>query len=275
MSRPVFRSSFYRQLDYRKQYWAHLVRKKGLDTEIYPEYSKLRGRALGESVGVPSPPLLAGPVGVADLNLDAYGDSFVIKPNWGTASRGVLVLERKGRNEFHELIEDVHLSAEQLLEAVAQKVSTSGRGSATDLIVEKSMANGSLRPQEWKIFSFYGEIGLVQQMDRSGDTTSLKLYRPDGGDAGKLRSDVKFAPSLPQPGQLENLLEAARKISLAIPTGFVRVDLFEQGDSVVLGELCLIPGGDLYFRKGWDKRLGDMWNQANVRILQSQIPLIP
>lgn len=251
------------------------MRSQGLEGEIYPEYSKLRGRALAESVGILTPALLAGPIRTDELDLDSYGNAFVIKPDWGTASRGVLVLARESDDYFHELIENVKLSREQVLQEVDRRMAVSGRGSASQLIVERSMAAGTVRPQEWKIFAFHGEVGLIQQMDRDASSPRLKLYAPDGTDAGALRRDVKFNPALPKPENFGGLIEAAKTISLAIPTGFVRVDLFEQNNSIVLGELCLIPGGDLYFRKGWDKKLGELWNKANVRILSDRQPLIP
>lgn len=276
VTRPVYRPSFYRSQNYRRQYWRALAQQQGLENEIYPEFSKLRGRALAESAGVGVPRLLDGPVSAEDMKLETYGPGFVIKPDWGTSSRGVLVLQRTGENEYRDLMDGVTLNDAGVKTEVLRRMETSGRGRTDQLIVEESIADEDQRPDEWKIFAFYGEVGLIQQINRNMTPSVMHWYDAQGGDLGKVRTDVKFAPSLKPPTNLPGLLDAARTLSLAVPTGFVRVDLFERSNGeIALGELCLIPGGDIYFRKGWDRRLGKMWDAANVRLLSERKPLIP
>src|SRR5690606_5040384 len=86
-------------------------------------------------------------------------------------------------------------------------------------------------------------------------------------DLGSLRRDVRVDPELPAPRRPHAILDAARRISLAVPTGFLRVDLYEQGDEVLAGEVALLPGGDQFHRRGLDRELGRMWLDANVRLL--------
>lgn len=274
--RPSYQSSFFRSQDYRRRYWSELVKEKGLENEIYPEFSKTRGRKLAESVDIATPRLLAGPVSPADLRLDDYGDAFVIKPDWGTSTRGVLVLEKTGKDKYFELINGVSLNGKMVQGEAERRMSRTGRGRSDQLIVEESVADGTARPDEWKIFSFYGEIGIVQQINRNGDRPTMHWYDNNGEDLGKVRTDVKHSPSLKRPTNFSGLVEAAKTLSLALPTGFVRVDLFERATGQILfGELCLIPGGDIFFRKGWDRRLGKMWDEANTRLLSERKPLIP
>ena len=55
------------------------------------------------------------------------------------------------------------------------------------------------------------------------------------------------------------MLELAEK--LAKPFPFVRVDFYEIGDRVLLGEMTFYPGGGLlaFDPVEWDYRLGDMF----------------
>ncbi len=254
-----------------------MAKTQSLDQELWPEFSKLRAKELALKANVAAPQLLAGPLGVSDLEFDDYGSSFVIKPNWGASSRGVFVLQRRSNGEFHELIEDVVLGEQQLRDEIKRRVQQSGRGTASELIVEESLIDEGARPQEWKAYAFYGAVGIVQQMDRnSNGRWRGRLLDSEGNDLGRIRGDFIYDPDLPEPRDFERILDAARRISLEIPTGFVRVDLFQRtSGEVVFGEVSLIPGGDLFFWEGWDKALGEMWDEANTRILTQRIGLIP
>jgi hypothetical protein len=276
LTRPVHKPSFYTALDRRTEAWKRLVALHGTGSELYPEFAKLSLRGLAEAAGVAMPELLDGPVSTEELDFDRYGDSFVIKPNWGAASRGVMVLRRVGDDRYENLMDRSILTSSDVRARLAADVGASGRGSSEELVVEASVAVGGERPQEWKLFAFYGEIGLVQQNDRSHEVVHTKMYSGTWEDAGRIRTDRVLSSVLAPPADPQALIDAAVKISRQVPTGFMRVDLFESpGGGVVLGEVCLIPGGDLYFRKGLDRRLGQMWDEANVRLLEERRPLIP
>ncbi len=276
LTRPSLAPSFYRSLQYRRAYWKELVSRHGMDDELYPENSKLRCRAIAQAAGAPVPALLDGPVAARELRPLDYGEQFVIKPDWGASSRGVMVMRKENDGSFIELITGNRLDHDEIAAEAEQRVVKSRRGRVNRLIVEESVADGHTRPMEWKIFSFHGEVGLVQQMARGAGDTEMKLYRPDGTSAGRLRKDVIINANLTAPGNLSELVDIARRVSLEINSGFVRVDLFERlSGEIVFGELSLIPGGDLYFGRDWDRRLGQMWFDADVRILDKKRPIIP
>lgn len=273
--RPIHRVSFFADLTRRYKLWTRLAHQVGLDTEVYPEYSKLSARALGESAGVAVPALLDGPIRADQLTLDEYGDRFVVKPNWGTGSRGVVVLERRGPDFYYNLMDDTEVTGDEVLGIVAAGVRKTGMGLIDDLIVEESLAVDGVRPIEWKVFVFYGEVGVIQANRRNATGVASKFFDASWNDVGRVRSDRIIDATIPVPGDPEAVIEAARAISLSVPTGFMRVDLFETPDGPVLGEVCLTPGGDLYYHRGLDRRLGQLWEDANLRILAERRPLIP
>lgn len=272
--RPTHRVSFYAETDRRRQFYRGLVAIHGTESEVYPEFSKLNARGLAESAGVLVPDLVDGPVSVDDLRLDDYGDSFVVKPNWGATSRGVFVLERRG-DDFLNLMDGSILSPADVKERIIRDIAASGRGRSDELIVERSMAVNGVRPFEWKVFMFYGEVGYTQANERVDGPVVSKYYGSEWEDLGRIRTDRRHSSDLRLPNQPEAILDAARRVSLEVPTGFIRVDIFESDAGPVLGEVCLLPGGDHYYRGGLDRSFGQMWLDANVRILAERRPLIP
>lgn len=273
--RPHYRASFYKKLDYRVVYWNRLVALKGIEDALYPELTKLQSRAQAIECGIDVPQLYAGPVDVEELDLASYGSDFVIKPDWGASSVGVLVLKRTGADKYVDAISGEVFDERKVREFYKETLAAGRRGRADQLVVEQSLAAGSYRPTEWKVFAFHGRVGLVQQMDRNGKKTAIKIYDAQGKDVGRIRRDHIFDPTLPKSIYFDQLVEAAEAISASIPTGFVRVDFFEVPEGIILGELSLIPGGDLFFKDGWDQRLGKMWDKANIEILATGSPLIP
>jgi len=277
--RPKNPVSFYAKWDYRSRYWAELVKVKGLETELFPEYSKLNSHKLAGAAGVKTCKLLDGPISVDRLRLDEYGSDFVIKPDWGSSSRGVLLLHRLSQDKYLNLADGTEMRAKDIANKLTEGIKNASKGRADDLIVEESLINGEKRPIEWKVYTFYGQIGLIMAIDPNvhhGEHYKAKFYSPNWQYLGPdILKDREIDGSIGLPKHPEMLLEAAKAISLQVPTGFMRVDLFEGPEGPMLGEVCLIPGLDQYFRNGYDRKLGQMWEDANVRLLAERRALIP
>lgn len=277
VTRPAHRPSFWARLQTRRQIWASLTSIHGPGDEVFPEYSKLRARDLALAAGVDTPRLLDGPVAAHDLDVASYGESFVVKPNWGRSSLGVLVVLRTSTSGYVDLVDGEELTLEALRVKAHDRVAASGRGRPDDLIVEESMATERTRPQEWKVWVFGSRIGLIQQNDRTTGAVRTRNFRGDWTPSGRIRPDRAEHPDLPEPHSRQQLLSAALRVAGEIPSGFVRVDLFESPTTLrpVLGEVCLIPGGDLYLSQGLDREFGEMWNRADIDLLANRMTLIP
>ena len=59
---------------------------------------------------------------------------------------------------------------------------------------------------------------------------------------------------------------ASRANSSAVPRGLLRVDLFEDEDGPVLGEVTPEPGGLVIVRSDVDRMLGQQWEDAEARL---------
>lgn len=255
--------------------WDSLVSARGTAIELFPEYDKLSARKLAVEAGVVVPRLIAGPMDARELRPEAYGDAFVIKPNWGASSRGVFVLRRAGKGQFLNLMDGATIDANDVQFEVASAIAQSGRGDSSRVIVEESVAPDSSRPVDWKIYSFFGETGIILQLDRSAARTRAKVWSDEWVDLGLVRRGLSFDSGLPAPKDPDGLVEAAAAISRLVPSGFVRVDLYETAEGAVAGELALIPGGDQFYRGGLDRRLGDLWEGANARLMLEGRLVVP
>jgi hypothetical protein len=58
---------------------------------------------------------------------------------------------------------------------------------------------------------------------------------------------------------------------MRIPKAFVRIDVLDDSGDVVFGELTPRPGGPHYFGPEDDRRLGELWERAQARVLNDVI----
>jgi hypothetical protein len=68
------------------------------------------------------------------------------------------------------------------------------------------------------------------------------------------------------PANLDAIVEAASRISIAFETPFLRVDLFSIGGRVVFGEVTPRPGREEWFGPELDTAFGLAWEAAKVRL---------
>ena len=113
-------------------------------------------------------------------------------------------------------------------------------------------------PPDYKFLVFGGRPEVVHvDLDRFGSHRRV-LMRPDWSLLG--RYHLPLPDELPpRPPNLERMLDWAT--TLADGMNFVRVDMFDLGDRVVIGELTCYPGaGRLRFRpEQLDEWLGRLW----------------
>lgn len=263
--------SFYRNLLRRRR--VHYAARGSSKSPLWAWETKSGAKKLAAQADVLVPRTIyhiERPEELANLDLP---ERFVVKPDWGVASRGVMVLERV-HDGFHELLTDRHISSEEFGEAVANRLQGQ-RESATGLIVEESLSVRRRLPFDWKVYTFYGHVTLTLQIERGTSRPRLKFYDQDWSDIGRIRFGQDIYPQLPLPRHPDRLRLAAEQVSLTLPTAFLRVDLYETEDNVLLGEVACRPGGKQIFRKGLDAAMGLEWEAAETRIIQAGHGLIP
>lgn len=264
--------SFYTKMAERKRL-ADLVRhQRGVSSgPIYHLETKLGQKEIAEKAGVLTAGILQGPFDtLSEFDLDSLPEKFVIKPVVGSGSNGVFLLEKKGKQL-------VNLVSGESYPADLTSLHAAGlaRFEGCPLIAEDLIELDDRPSLNWKVYAFFGEVGFIRQMDLSIKEKCIKIWSPQGQELGNLdRYSFKYDSTLSPPNNIEAIVEAAKAVSMNIMTPFVRVDLYESERGVHLGEVTLRPGSlwkSTYlhiFTPEWDRRLGEMWEDAQARIIE-------
>ncbi|MEO6470302.1 MAG: ATP-grasp fold amidoligase family protein, partial [Aeromicrobium sp.] len=192
----------------------------------------------------------------------------VIKSQTGSTGRGVFPLRRSPDGwtivTKTDAIEPQNIA--KRLRTLQDDGLVSGPYFAEELL---GRGDGNALPVDVKILAFYGEIGLVllRSAAEHADTraNTFRSVLEDGTEVGPIH--WKYNPEIPIPGNLDKLVDVARRLSLSISRAFVRIDMYEIGGRIVFGELTPRPGGGQDFGPEHDERLGHLWERAHARVL--------
>jgi hypothetical protein len=127
---------------------------------------------------------------------------------------------------------------------------------------------GRLKPPvDYKLYAFDGEVRMIEILPGRLSVRRSILRHPDWTPvAGHARGYPRASESeTPRPFNLELMLECASELSRGF--GFIRVDLYDLGDRVKVGELTPYPdGGNSGFSPpSIDAWLGQAWRRAPYR----------
>jgi hypothetical protein len=230
--------------------------------QLSPFDNKAQIPEIADAAGVPIPRRIYDAVHYEDIGWSKLPSAVVIKPLWGAGTAGVRVLTRDKSGWFEALSGRLWTNSE--LAHSHEHLIQEGLVSR-DLIIEEKVGHGVEPPPDWKFFTFQGQVELVQESVQTGGTRFC-FYDLEWRRLKKVHYLKVSDWSLPGPAVPERLLDAARKVSMAVPLPFVRVDLYEQDGQVLLGELTPYPGQRM-FRPSWDHKLGRAWEMAEARLL--------
>ena len=131
-------------------------------------------------------------------------------------------------------------------------------------------ANGVEIPMDYKVYSFYGKVGLIMQKyvgvsnDRS--TWRFKFYDADWNDLGPVKYHNLIDSELPKPEIADEIVKAAEKLSLESKVPFLRIDFYATRNGLRFGEFTSMPGGFDEHDVDTDMKLGYMWISALDKI---------
>lgn len=245
--------------------------ESGLPSHLH---DKAKGEAFVRSLGIPTPKQIRSFSSVEDIDLGGLPDQFVIKPTFMSSSYGVMVLDRTD-NGFYDHLRKRPLTIDAIREE-QQKHADSVRRPIKEWIVEEKVvdAEGAAVPDDWKFFTFQGRIGLAHRTVRGARNTHHFYdgdFMPIPVESGLLTTNEKIidrAVSSP-PESWRTFLNYARRISVAVPSPFVRVDMYNTPTGPVFGEFTLVPGTFFYedrekMHPPLSTRMGRMWVEAEL-----------
>jgi teichuronopeptide biosynthesis TupA-like protein len=232
---------------------------------------KLKAYSFAQSHGVRIPTMLGLWDQLEHIAWDELPDEIVLKSNTGASSRGVFPLRRIDGRWFmvtrREPIEPADI-VEQLT-ALYNGGRVDGPFFGQELI---GKGRDDALPTEVRVYCFYGEAGVVnvRRATSHGDNTGTRARRflPDGSPGPR---HVRHDDDIELPDAFHRAVDIARRLSGHVPRPLVRVDFLDDDGDAVFGELTPRPGGPHYFGRDDDRRLGELWEQAQARILNDVI----
>lgn len=235
---------------------------------------KLWVHAFATSHGVPVPRILGLAQRPEDMDLAALPAEFVVKTDGGASSRAVLPLRRVGEDQYlwigHE--PTMALTTAQVIEHFQRvRALTQSYGPVFAEQMLESVT-GSELPDDVKIYMAYGKVLHVllrRPTMVNGKSTAVRRYLSEAGrDLGQVVPEPDLDPTIPVPTTLPQMLEIARRISLALPMPLCRVDLYETAQGPVLGEITRTPGATHRYAPRHDDFLGREWMKAEARLFE-------
>lgn len=222
--------------------------------------SKTADRKFAARLGIPLPAILQEQETIDNINLRP---NTVLKPEEGSAANGVFFVD--------ENLELVSFSSRRRYSSVDEAISEVKSEKLKKLPIWKleqaiTSDEGELA-HDFKVWSFYGRPGVVQEIKRdpfNADGNEYFYHRPSGGEFRMNGARKRLKTS----GFPDILLEYAKRISLASPVPFLRIDFLSAQNQVVLGEITPHPGGTYagqLFDEA-DKELGQMYYDAEARL---------
>jgi len=221
------------------------------------------------SLGIDVPELFGQWDEPAQIPWNDLPDLVVVKGTFGSTGRGVFPMRRVDGGWQVASHEDVISSDEivaQLRELEGQNLITGPFG--VEEFLEGDDGPGSL-PTDIKAFAFYGEVPALLLVRRrelgNGRASRYRYIDPTGQDLDGLVEGKPTDFTIRPPANLEDVVEAARRLSLGFRVPFSRIDMYSVGGRVVFGEITPRPGGQEWFGTELDTRLGEIWESAQVR----------
>lgn len=206
----------------------------------------------------------------ADIAWDDLPDLVVIKSAFSSTSRGVFPLRRNGSG-WEVITRDTVMTADELTSALTGLVE-SGRARPPFAAEEFLNQDGTAArlPIDVRALSFYGEVPLLSLRHTlehgNAGMTRWRYVDRHGADVLDEHPALVVDQTIPVPTAIEEMCEAASRLSVAIRAPFSRIDMYAIGDRVVFGEVTPRPGGPQWFGPEVDLMLGQVWERAITRL---------
>ncbi|GGC85445.1 hypothetical protein GCM10007216_15210 [Thalassobacillus devorans] len=190
---------------------------------------------------------------------------FVIKPANGAGSRGVYLV-----HTFDDII-DVKRSKkleswDKLKDAMDQDLQSGWVEEDSWYLEELILENKEKKipASDIKFYCFYGKVGLILEITRYPEVKYC-WWTADGErvKTGKYEDDPYQGK-----GVTAAEIELAADISTEIPAPFIRIDFLKSEKGLVFGEFTPKPGNYDEFDEQTDRRLGDLFLEAESRLTE-------
>lgn len=247
---------------------------------------KSQTRPFARMVGVKTPELLfEGNVGM--LSEFEFPELFVVKPRFASTSIGVHLV-RNVSGVFEDAVSGETLDFNRILDRYAEMSSERyGDPMRGTFFVEELLTGyrGEVPPPDIRAYMFQGVCGFYLVEDHYGGKARASYFNGDFSPMEDVEDRFSVAPNAGHlecvvdrepPVRADEVAAVAKRLSVAVPSAFCRVDMYDTPNGVMLGELTFYPGTFYYgnrklMSKSEAVRLGALWDQADRRLAGSKL----
>ncbi len=271
MQRPspqLFEPSFLARTEALRRVRRHSKELNGHGDPVWAFNGKLEGMRLATELGLEVPRTLVRPTPITELAPPA--ERCVVKPVHGAGSQGVAPLVPTADGRWRDLYElDKGPRDWEEIRAELAELAASGRVNQSFMVEELLPGRDeSSLPHDWKVFCVGGEVvalfGRDTRNQRFAYRAKFRYFSREWEDLGLIGDPTRIDPTIPAPHHPDELIRAAEAVAGALPTLFVRIDLYDTPDRVVFGELTPQPGVPPWFGPELDRRFGERWDRAEA-----------
>lgn len=236
--------------------------------KLPPRVVSVKGNSVrfAERVGLPVPE------SEYPLRLDeiTFAQPCVIKPVHAEGGRCIYAFRELSTGEFRDDFSGRSFSSEQAVREAIRKEMKEVGVSKDAWLKEEVIVGSSGSPLDTfdvKMYTFYGSVGLILQVDR-WHGRQYRFFNTEGEvvDTGKYSAEPDVDPVFDQ-----SLIKVAEDVSRKIPWAHVRIDFLVSDTDWRFGEFTLRPGVAASFNQQWDRKLGDLYIKAQARLFEDLI----
>lgn len=262
--------SFNEKIMWSKLYYQDPLITKCCDKFAVKEYVK---ETIGEEYIVPN-------IGQWDdpekINFDELPNQFVLKVNWSSGYN--IICSDKSTLDIEDTKRKLKKWMQPDRNAYYQFFNWGFKHVKPVIYAEKYLEQIDGQVYDYKFFTFNDEVKMMFiATDRGGENQlTHDFFDRDFNLLPFTYGGIRHADPTPaKPKHYEKMIELAEK--LAKPFPFVRVDFYEVGDEIFLGEMTFYPGGGIlsFNPVEWDYRIGEWYQLPEKKITDTYGPLHP
>jgi hypothetical protein len=221
--------------------------------------NKIKAVEYVKMLGIPTPKVFFLDRDLRNLNPACLPESFVVKPDNGADSKGVMVIFR-GINLFDGKQVDKYSSG--FWDYASQHVlGAAHTNSQTRILIEEFMEDdilpGSI-PLDYKVHCYGGKARFIQVINRNPGFKGQSFYDRDWGRLSHVIDDYPENSSLIKPPSFDLLMNYADTIADSISC-MLRIDFYLANRSVYFGEITTYPAGGYNFTKYGNQLSIQLW----------------
>lgn len=260
--------TFNEKIMWMKLYYQNPLITKCCDKFAVKEYV---AETIGAQYAVPTIAQWSDP---DEIDFDSLPDQFVLKVNWSSGYN--IIVRDKSELDINAVKRKLKQWIRPDRNGYYQYFNWGFKHMKPVIYAEEYLEQIAGQVYDYKFFMCNSQFKfMLIATDRQNDETLTHDFFDDEFNHIPLTyGELKHAETTPsKPKHFDKMIELATKLSEPFP--FVRVDFYETGDEIYLGEMTFYPAGGLkpFTPEVWDYRLGEKIQLPEKYITDKEGPL--